>query len=121
MVHGCQYTFKLLDLAVSGAWFLTDGVFECDIAHHGSRAVLYVLYKIRCNPMHLLNDALPGPYVPVPVAHRYTYASPGCRTLQYHRTYIPFSVPLWNGLADPIFDGVGLLGFKSWANTFLLA
>ena len=24
---------KLLDRAVSGAWFLTGGVFECDIAH----------------------------------------------------------------------------------------
>ena len=28
---------------------------------------------------------------------------------------------LWNDLADPIFDGVGLAGFKSRANDFLLA
>ena len=38
-----------------------------------------MLCKIRCIPMHSLNDALPGPYVPVRitrgalVAHRYTY------------------------------------------------
>ena len=52
---------------VSGARFLTGGVFECDIAHRRSVAVLCMLYKIRCNQMHPLNDALPGPYVPVGV------------------------------------------------------
>ena len=37
-----------------------------------------MLYKIRCNPVHPLNGALPGPYVPARVtrgalvAHRYT-------------------------------------------------
>ena len=29
---------KLLDHAVSGAWFLTGGVFECDMAHRQSVA-----------------------------------------------------------------------------------
>ena len=28
---------------------------------------------------------------------------------------------LWNDLADPVFDGVGLVGFMSKANAFLLA
>ena len=40
--------FKLLDRAVSGARFLTAGVFECDIAHRQFVAVLRMLYKIRC-------------------------------------------------------------------------
>ena len=71
---------KLLDGAVIGARILTGGVFECDIAHHRFVAVLCILYKIRCNPMHPFNAALPGPCVPVwvtrsaLVAHRYTYA-----------------------------------------------
>ena len=62
--------------------FLTEGVFECDIAHRRFVEVLCMLYKIRSNPMHPLNGALPGPYVPVRVtrgalvAHRYTYAPP---------------------------------------------
>ena len=43
---------KLLDRVVSGAQFLTGGVFECDIAHRRSVALLYMLCKIRCNPMH---------------------------------------------------------------------
>ena len=87
---------KLLDRAVSGARFLTLGVFECDIAHRRSVAVLCMLYKIWCNPMHLLDDALLGPCVPVRVtrsalvAHRYTYAPPRCRTSQYRRTFVPF-------------------------------
>ena len=118
---------KQLDRAVSGARFLTGGVFECNISHRRSVAVLCMLYKNRCNPVHPLNGALPGPYVPVRVtrgalvAHRYTYAPPRCRTLQDSRTFIPFSVSLWNDLANPVFDGVGLAGFKCRANASLLA
>ena len=117
---------KLLDRAVSGARFLTGGVFECDISHSRCVAVC-MLCKIRCNPVHPLYGALPGPYVPTRVtrgalvAHRYTYAPPPCRTLQYSRTFILFSVSLWNDLANPVFDGVGLAGFKSRANASLLA
>ena len=76
---------KLLDSPISGARFLTGGVFKCDIAHRRSVAILCMLHKIRCNPVHPLNGALPGPYVPVRVtrgalvAHRYTYAPPRCR------------------------------------------
>ena len=55
------------------------------------------------------------------VAHRYAYAPPRCRTSQYRRAFIPFSVSLWNDVADPVFDGVGLAGFKSRTNAFLLA
>ena len=118
---------KLLDRAVCGARLLTGSVFECDSSHRRSVAVLGMLYKIRCNPVHPLNGALPGPYLPVLVtrgalvAHRYTYALPRCRTLEYSRTIIPFSVSLWNDLANPVFDGVGLAGFKSRANASLLA
>ena len=52
----------LLDRAVSGARFLTGGVFQCDITHRRSVIVLFMLYKIRCNPMHPLNNGeLPEP------------------------------------------------------------
>ena len=99
-------------------------MFECDLAHCQSVAVLCVLYKIRCNSMHPLDGALP---VPVRVTHsaviphRLTYAPPHCRMSQYRQTFIPWSVSLWNDLSDPVFDGVGLAGFKSRANEFLLA
>ena len=125
--EGADTHRKLLDRAVSGARFLTGGMFQCDTAHRRSVAVLCMLYKIRCNPVHPLNGALPGPYVPARVtrgalvAHRNTYAPPHCRTLQFSRTFIPFSVSLWNDLASPVFDGVGLAGFKSRANASLLA
>ena len=92
---------KLLNRAVSGAPFLTGGVFECDIAHRRSVPVLCMLYEIRCNPVHHLNGALPRPYVPVRVTrdalvtHLYSYALPRCRTSQYRRTfYSTLSVPL---------------------------
>ena len=74
----------------------------------------------------LFNDALPGPYVPVRVTHHalvthcYTCALPHCTTSKC-RTFMLLSVSLWNDLANPIFNGVGLAGFKSMANAFLLA
>ena len=68
--------------AVSGTRFLTGGVFECDLAHCRSVALLCMLYKIRCNPMHPHYGDLPVPYVQVQVtrgaviAHGYTYVPP---------------------------------------------
>ena len=118
---------RLLDRVVSVASFLTGGVFECDLAHRRSVEVVCMLYKIRCNPMHPFYGPLLVPYVPVRVtcgtviAHRYTYAPLHSRTSQYRRTFILLSVSLWNDLSDPVFDGVGLAGFKSRANAFLLA
>ena len=107
--------------------FSNWGVFECYIAHRRSVAIPCMPYKIRCNPVHPLNGALPGPYVPVRttrgalVAHRFTDAPPRCRTSQFHWTFILFSVSLWNDVANSEFDGVGLAPFKSKANPFLLA
>ena len=109
MVDGCRS--KLVNV-VTGVpqGFLTSGVFECDIAHRRSVSAFVC-----------------GPYEPARVtrgalvAHRYTYAQPRCRTLQYSRTFIPFSVSLRKNLGNPIFDGVGLAGFKSRATASLLA
>ena len=114
---------KLLDLVVNGACFLTGDGLDFDLAHRRSVAVLCMLFKIRGNPMHPLSGALPVPYVPVRVTRGplVAHCAPSrCRTSQYCRTYIPFSVSLWNDLADAVFDGVGLAGFKSRANAILL-
>ena len=121
------HTLKILDRVVSGACFLAFGVLNCDLSHRRSVAVLCMLYKIRCNPKHPLCGALPVPYVPVRVtrgaliSHRYTFAPHRCRTSQYRMTFILLSVFLWNDLGYPVFDGVGLAGFKRWSNAFLLA
>ena len=88
------HTLNYWTSKVSGARFLTGGVFECEIAHRRSVAVLCMLYRIRCKAMHPLNGALPGPYVPVRVTsgvlvtHRYAYAPPHCGISQYSRTFI---------------------------------
>ena len=118
---------KLLDRVVRSAGFLDGGVLECNLAHHWSVAELCMLFKIRSNPMHPLSGALSLPYVPVHVtrgalvADRHSFVPPRCRTSQYRRSFVPLSVSLWNDLSDPLFDGVGLVGFKSRANAFLLA
>ena len=126
LVLGCDTHHKLLDRAVSGARFLTGGVFECDISHRRSVAVLCMLYKIRCNPVHPLNDALPGA---ICTGASYTQCSgrtsvhlcmPSLQNLPVQQAfYSPLGVPL-ERFCCPIFDGVGLAGFKSRANAFLL-
>ena len=64
-------------------------------------------------PIHTLN------YRCALVAHRYTYALPRCRTLQYSKTFIPFSVSLWNDLANSVFDGVSG-GFQEQGQRFFI-
>ena len=118
---------KLLGRVVRSAGFLAGGVLDCNLAHHRSVAELCIIFKIKSNPMHHLSGALPLPYVPARVtrcalvAHRHSFAPPRCRTSQYRRTFVPLSVSLWNDLSDNVFDVVGLAGFKSRANAFLLA
>ena len=76
--------------------------------------------------MHPLHGALPGLDMPVRVtsgsvvAHRYTYEPSRYRTSQYRRTFIHLSESLYNHLADPVFDGVGLAGSKSRADVFFI-
>ena len=43
---------KQLNRVVSGASFLTGGVFECDLSHRRSMSLLCMIYNIRCDPMH---------------------------------------------------------------------
>ena len=59
---------KLLDRIVSSACFLTGGLLECDYTHLRSVAVLYMLHKIRYNPMHSI-FTLSVLHVPVQVTH----------------------------------------------------
>ena len=53
--------------------------------------------------------------------HAVLWSHIGTLSLQYSRTFIPFSVSLWNDIANSVFDDVGLAGFKSRANASLLA
>ena len=75
-------------------------------------------------PMHPLCGTRLVPYLLVSitrgavVAHRYTYEPLRCRTSQYYWIFIPFSVTLCNDLGNPMFDGVGLVGFQSRAMPF---
>ena len=117
---------KVLDRVVRSDGFLAGIVFECNLAHRRSVAEFCMLFKIKSNPMLPLSGALPLPYVLVRVsrgalvAHRHSFAPLRCRTSQHRRSFVSVLVSRWNGLSDPVFD-VGLAGFKSRANAFLLA
>ena len=93
---------KLLDRAVTGARFLTACVFKCDIAHRRSVAVLCMLYKISCNPMHPLNGDLPESMCQCWLQSVPWYAARRCRTSQFRRNCIPLSVSRRNDLGPRI-------------------
>ena len=102
------------------AGFLAGGVLECNLAHRRSVAEFCMLFTIK-------TKALPLSYVLARVtrgalvAHRHSFAPPHCRTSQYRRSFVPLLASLWNDLSDPVLDYVGLEGFRSRANDFLLA
>ena len=118
---------RLLDRAVACATFHMRGALDCNLLHRRSVAVLCMIYKIWSNPLHPLHSELPRQFVPVRVtraaiaAHTHAFEVPRCRTVQYSRSFIPWSVSLWNDLDDSVFDSGGLSGFKSRANSLLLA
>ena len=83
---------------------------ECNIQHRRSVTILCTLVMIRCNPMPLFMV----PYlcrICASAGYTLLWSPPRFRTSRNHRSFISFSVSLWNDLADPVFDGVGLGGF----------
>ena len=100
--YRCMHTLiRLLDRVVSSA-FLTGCVFKYGIAHRRSVVVLCMLYKIRCNPMHLHYGALPS--YAVCASAGYTRCSGRtsvnlcASSLQNPAGPVLFSVSLWNDL-----------------------
>ena len=97
-------TLLIVDLWQSCVCFIRSGVTMCTLL-----MVLYLDHICQCE-LHAVLWSHIGTYAPSP-----------CRTSQYSRTSIPLSMSLWNDLANQVFDLVGLAGFKSRANAFLLA
>ena len=90
VVFGCRYTLKLLDRVVSGACFISRGVFECNIAHRRSLAVLCILYK-----MHNFHGDVSWCCTCVVRARYVRFCRTSvylCASAQYRRTFIPVCV-----------------------------
>ena len=81
-----MHTFNYWTLRSVVLVFLTRGVIECNISYRRSVEVFCMLYKIRCDPMHPRNGALPVSCMTARVtsgalvAHRNTNAASHCRT-----------------------------------------
>ena len=96
----------MVDLWLYYSISIRSGVTRCTLI-----MVQYLIRMSQCGTLGAL------------VAHWYAYPPRRCRTTLNHRTFSPantLSVSLWNDRDDPVFDGVGLAGFKSRANSFLL-
>ena len=109
---------------VSGVRFLTRGVFECDIGHLWSVAVLCMLWKIRCNPMHplywmhLCRMCQCGLHtVPWSLIGTLIFAS-SLQNIAVSHNLSFLSVSLWDDLADSLSDRVRLACFMSRANAY---
>ena len=119
---------KLLDCAVSGDRFLTwvclsvtllivDPWQYCIRSGATRGTLLTVLYLDRMCQCGF--HAMLWSHIGTQIS--FIGVLPCCRTSQYRMTFIPHSVSFWSNLANPVFDCVGLTGFKSRANAFLLA
>ena len=88
--------------------FLSGSVLHCNLAHRRTVAMLRMLFKVKSNPVHPLNGALPLPYVPkrvtrgAMVAHRYSFAPPSCRISQCRWTFMPISQCLCETILMPL-------------------
>ena len=131
----CLFTSDLRLFKSNTAW--DEGISANSQTQHGrtiniwlavasSQAFFFLGMKNRVN-LVLFFKPWPGSSVPVRVTrgalvlHLYTYAPPCCRTSQYHMNFIPPSASLYNDLADSVFDGVRLAGFKRRENVILFA
>ena len=106
---------RLLGRVVSGASFSPKSMFECDISHCRSVAVLCMMYYIRCNHMYPLYGAIPVPYVQCGLqavlwSHIGTVMPLLTRSTPEPRStpglLFPSQCLQWRDPADPAFDGV---------------
>ena len=95
---------RLLDRVVSKADRVSDGLVVCDEEHRRRIAVLCLYYKIRCNPNHAFEAALPRVRLParltrlaVSVHSRYLDVL-RCRSVKFGKSYVPACEQFWNSL-----------------------
>ena len=97
-------TFLIVDLWQSCVCFIRSGVTRCTLLLVLSLDRMCQHGYMRCSghtSVHLRTASL--------------------QNLAVQQDFHSLSVSLWNYLANPVFDGVGLTGFKSRANASLLA
>ena len=125
---GAQLPIHTLNTGPCSQWcqFLTMSVCECGIAHRLSVAVLWMLYKIMCKPMHLCIRSRSYVCASAGWTRRfgrisvYTYAPPRCILAVPQDFYFRISVFLERSCWH-VFDGVGLAGFKSMATAIFIS
>ena len=122
---------KLLGRVVRSDRVLAGGVLECNLANRRSIAVLQMLFEIKSNPKHPLRGYIAFAICATSACVYYSIVtlwlliitSLHASSLQNSsapQVLLLISVSLWDDLYEPVFNGVGLTGFRSRATPNLI-
>ena len=87
----------------------------------GCLSLLYRIFNSNCHPLkqfllpHVATRATRSGLA----SHNNRLVVPRCKTVQFSRSFVPFSVQLWNNLPADVFECCSLSGFKARVNSFL--
>ena len=101
---------NVLSKIVRSAGFLFPGNSNYDLDHRRNISSLCLFHKIYFNDDHPLHHLIPDPYVPSRQTrfsnqqHQYSVCEARCNTVQFQRSFFPYSAKLWNGLQPEVVD-----------------
>ena len=115
---------NVLSKIVRSAGFLFPGNSNYDLDHRRNISSLCLFHKIYFNDDHPLHHLIPDPYVPSRQTrfsnqhHQYSVCEARCNTVQFQRSFFPYSAKLWNGLQLEVVDEC-MVKFKTACNRTL--
>ena len=101
---------NVLSKIARSAGFLFPGSGSYDLDHRRNISSLCLFHKIYFSDDHPLHHLIPDPYVPLRQTrfsnqqHQYSVCEVRCNTVQYQRSFFPYSAKLWNGLQPEVVD-----------------
>ena len=101
---------NVLSKIVRSAGFLFPGNSNYDLDRRRNISSLCLFHKIYFNDDHPLHHLIPDPYVPSRQIqfsnqqHQCSVCESRCNTLQFQRSFFPYSAKLWNGLQPEVVD-----------------
>ena len=103
-VSAAARDLSLLDRVARGGRFLFPNSSSYDLDHRRMISCLSMFHKFYFNTELSLSSLVPEPFAMARATrfaerqHQYAVSVPHCRTSQFQRSFVPYTVGLWNGL-----------------------